>query len=438
VNSQNPRQIAACVLCDQDRDPRHGYIETALDSALARARLAPADRSLAQELVYGVARWRLTLDWLITQRAPRWPRNHALIELLRIGLYQLFWMDRMADHAAVHETVETAKTLGVRAQAGFLNAVLRGFARERAATVERLADLRRSDPATGASHPRWLYERWAQRWGADAARRLMDWNNTPARVFARRNSLRADPAQLAAAWQREGVRAASVTAEWLEPQLSFELREHPPLETLPSFASGLFYVQDPSTLLAVRELGPQPGERIVDLCAAPGGKTTFIAQSIGNNGVIIACDISKPRLATLAANCRRLGVTCVHPQHGLAHSAPDTPQFDRVLVDAPCSNTGVLRRRIDARWRLTPEHLIELAAAQLELLRQALARLKPGGTLVYSTCSLEPEENEGVVARLLDSAPPGRWQLQAQRTLLPFRDSVDGAFIARLTAKGHI
>ena len=195
-----------------------------------------------------------------------------------------------------------------------------------------------------------------------------------------------------------------VRRDWLEENLVFELKSHPLLNSLGSFRDGWFYVQDPGTLLAPLQLGARPGETILDLCAAPGGKTTFLAQLMNNEGKIVACDNSEKRLKLIRENCQRLGVTCVEahikPQH---FSIQNSTQFDRILVDAPCSNTGVMRRRVDLRWRISPEEISRLQQTQLELLKLAATKLKPGGVLIYSTCSLEPEENsdsgEGISRR---------------------------------------
>jgi 16S rRNA (cytosine967-C5)-methyltransferase len=199
------------------------------------------------------------------------------------------------------------------------------------------------------------------------------------------------------------------------------------LTRLESFQLGWFYIQDPSTLLAVRELDPQPGETILDLCAAPGGKTTFIAQLMNNEGRIVAHDNSPDRLKLIGENCTRLGVTCVEATSVLD---PRPSTFNRILMDAPCSNTGVLRRRVDLRWRIQPQEIERLRATQLELLSQAAKCLKPGGVLVYSTCSLETEENRDVVKQFL--AAQAGFRLERERELIPFAEGVDGAFIARL------
>ena len=406
------------------------FTENLLETALALARFSPADRGLCHELVCGVVRWQATLDCLIARRtAPGREQRPALQNLLRLGLYQIFWLDRIPPHAAVHETVELAKRSGYTGQAGFINALLRGYLRETAEIKKILADMKLSQPALGWSHPEWLVEKWRTRFGEEKMRALLEWNNTPPKPFARVNTLKTDAARLTHQWGDEQVTFEPVTRDWTGEALAFELLSHPPLNSLASLRDGGFYLQDPSTLLAPAQLGAQPGETILDLCAAPGGKTTFIAQQMGNQGRIIACDLEPGRLKLIRENAARLGVSCVEPILASALSL-EPAAFDRILVDAPCSNTGVMRRRVDLRWRISPDEISRLRTTQLELLQLAATRLKPGGVLVYSTCSLEPEENTEVV-KLFLAAQPG-FTLEMERQLLPFVDTVDGAFVARL------
>ena len=439
-------------------------METRLEAALAHSGLSAADRHLCQELAYGVVRWQGTLDWLIARKTEKREQRPVLQNLLRLGLYQLFWLERIPPHAAVHETVELARQLGLHSQAGFVNAVLRGYTREIEATRCLLAELKTQEPHLGYSHPEWLVARWQKRWGAARAARLMEWNNTPPKMFARVNTLKADPGKLLAQWREEGVEYDFVRHDWIEENLVFELKAHPPLGRLGSFQQGLFYVQDPSTLLAANELDPHRGESVLDLCAAPGGKLTYVAQLLGNEGRLLAHDTAPERLKLIEQNCARLGVTCVqttspsilmpsaHPASRITHHASLTPSpltanpanaslpstlhaprstlFDRILIDAPCSNTGVMRRRVDLRWRIRPAEITRLRATQGELLRQAAMLLKPGGTLVYSTCSLEPEENGEVVEAFLSEHP--EFRLNRSRELLPFVEAVDGTYVARV------
>ena len=497
MSDQNPRQIAARVL--SQRLTSGEFTENLLETALATARLLPADRGLCHELVCGVVRWQATLDCLIARKTdPARQQRPALLNLLRLGLYQIFWLDRIPPHAAVHETVELAKQCGYSAQAGFINAMLRGYLRETEAIKKILADMKLSQPALGWSHPEWLVEKWRRQFGPESTRQLLAWNNTPPKTYARVNTLKftdlqggaaqtsarltaarggdasageppsisslhpsaaanrmKDAGDLLTRWREEQVEYDFLTRDWTGENLAFELKSHPPLARLGSFRDGWFYVQDPSTLLAPKLLEVQPGETVLDLCAAPGGKTTFLAQLMENRGRIIASDQDPTRLKLVKDNCVRLGVTCVELDDGrgdeartanrhlangneklsqrLLTPATTAEKFRRILVDAPCSNTGVLRRRVDLRWRIQPAEIERLRAIQLNLLNQAALRLRPSGVLVYSTCSLEPEENTEVVKQFL--AAHADFTLELERQLLPFADGVDGAYVARLAQR---
>ncbi len=434
-------------------DLRRGgeFVENLLESALVHARLSPPDRRLCQELVYGAVRWESTLDWLIARKTGGRTQKRILQLLLRLGLYQILWLDRIPAHAAVNETVELARKLGFGPQAGFVNALLRGYLREAEATKAALAELKTAQPHLGYSHPEWLVRRWEARWGRDKTAELLAWDNRPPHTFARVNTLKAEAGKLLEQWREEAVEYDFVRKDWLGENLVFELKSHPPLPSLLSFVQGKFYIQDPSTLLAVHELEPKPGERVLDLCAAPGGKLSYIAQFMDNRGQIVAYDSSAARLKMIDENCARLGITCVKTVlagESLASPRDSTaglggpkseasrfslftqPSYDRVLLDAPCSNTGVMRRRVDLRWRIRPEEISRLRTGQLQLLRQAADLLKPGGTMVYSTCSLEPEENRQVIDEFL--AGRTEFLLVRDRELRPFVEGVDGAYVAQL------
>jgi len=406
------------------------FTEKLLETALAEFNLSSADRRLCQELVYGVVRWQAALDWLIDRKTGG--RGDRVV--LQLGLYQIFWLDKIPPHAAVHESVELAKQLSGR-NSGFVNAVLRGCLREFDANKKLLDELKIKRPAIGWSHPEWLVARWQERFGAKKLAHLLKWNNTPPKTYARVNTLKTDAGKLVEKWRIEDVEYDFDQHDWLKENLAFtafDLKSHPPLASLESFRDGWFYIQDPSTLLAPILLNAQPGETILDLCAAPGGKTTFIAQLMNNEGKIVASDISEERLKLIQENCTRLGVTCVETVLSSALDAKPSA-FDRILVDAPCSNTGVMRRRVDLRWRISPEEISRLKRTQLDLLKLAATKLKPGGVLIYSTCSLEPEENSEVVKEFL--CEHKNFKLEDERELLPFADNVDGAFVAQLNLR---
>ena len=387
----NAREVAFELLTRWSRSRR--FADELLEQALAEAKLPAADRALVMELFYGCLRQKLALEFLISQIAGKAPRR-SVATILELGLYQVVFM-RMPVHAAVHETVELAKRHVSPAEAKFVNAVLRKANPQL---------LERADPWVRLSHPRWLWERHGEAW--------CQWNNQPPLTY---------------------VRGDKPWPAVLEPT-SFHPLCYRVIDAERFFQSpGHYYVQDPSTLMAVDVLDPQPGESVLDMCAAPGGKATYIAEKMQNRGRIIAADSSNSRLGLVAENCKRLGVTIVATlacEGTRLDGCLRGEQFDRVLVDAPCSNTGVMRRRPDLRWRIEEKEIARLAALQLKLLAKAAEFTKPGGVLVYSTCSLEAEENERVVEQFLGGHP--EFALEATRSLFPSRDEVDGAFVARL------
>lgn len=418
----NARELALDLL--QRWSSSRAWADELLEEDPAHVKLSPVDRALATELFCGCLRNLSALDWLLTQFAPKQPRP-VVAAILKLGLYQLFFLDKIPDHAAVHETVELAKRFASTAEVRFVNAVLREAVRQHIVTENNYQLLREPEPWLFFSHPRWLFERWQTRWGKTDALALSEWNNRPPPIYLRVNSLKATdkPSEVA-----------------VEPTkfhlLAWQVSNPVGLFSTKAWTNGEFYVQDPSTLAAVDALDPQPGESVLDMCAAPGGKTTYIAQKMQNRGRIIAADSSSGRLGLVAENCRRLGVTIVAtlPCAGThLDRCLRGDQFDRVLVDAPCSNTGVIRRRVDLRWRITADEIARLAATQLKLLLAAAQFTKPGGVLVYSTCSLESEENDQVVEQFCRKRP--EFVLETTRSIFPPRDSVDGAFVARLVKK---
>jgi 16S rRNA (cytosine967-C5)-methyltransferase len=406
------RRIALNALRTWRKEKR--FADSIVSESLAKAELTESDRAFAFELFYGVLRNLTLLDfWAGCLRASRVDAD--LRDVLRLGLYQLFLL-KTAPHAAVHETVE----LVPQRQRPIVNGMLRAATRRQSELLAR-GD---GEPLfVRASHPQFLVRRWQQHFGAQHAEELCKWNNLPAPIYGRINQLRID--------REEFLR--------LYPDSRPQTRnpEFVRLDVLPKDAvrQGHYYIQDPSTAIACQILSPRAGEKILDACAAPGGKTGYIAQLMENRGTIVACDRNSERLQILKENMTRLGVGIVHTfdhdwtrGHVPVEIASMAP-FHRILLDAPCSNTGVMRRRVDARWRLQPSDFPRMQQRQLEIICALVPLLKPKGTLVYSTCSLEPEENEQVVRQALTSASVLR--LEEQKHSLPFRDSLDGAFAAK-------
>jgi 16S rRNA (cytosine967-C5)-methyltransferase len=391
------------------------FADSIILGLLGNANLAPSDRALALELFYGVLRNLSLLDfWIDCLRASRIETN--VRDILRLGLYQLFLL-KTPEHAAVHETVAMAP----QKQRPIINAVLRAATRQRTELLEN-ADAQPLFVRT--SHPQFLVERWQQHLGTEYTEELCKWNNRPALMYGRINRLKIDPETFLELYP--DARPLAGNPDFVE------------FDTLPAAAldSGHCYIQDPSTAIACQLLDPKPAEKILDACAAPGGKTSYLAQVMQNRGTIIACDRDPERLQFLANNVARLGAIIVHALRNdwtrdhLPKEIASIAPFDRVLLDAPCTNTGVMRRRVDVRWRLRPEDFSRMPNEQFIIARAVLRLLKPGGVLLYSTCSLEREENEQLVRRLLAELPGLR--LEAQTDSLPFRDGFDGAFAAKL------
>ena len=414
VLSHGARKIALTALRLWRKEKR--FADSIISGLSAKAALTPSDRAFALELFYGVLRNLTLLDfWVSCLRASRVESD--LRDILRLGLYQLFLL-KTAQHAAVHETVELAP----KSQRTIINAMLRAATRQRS---DLLARAWAQPLFVRTSHPQFLVERWLQHFGLEHAEKLCEWNNLPAPVYARVNLLRIDRTEFLRTYPES--RPLPDNSNFME------------VNSLPSGAleRGHCYIQDPSTAIACQLLDPKPGERILDACAAPGGKTGYIAQLMENAGTIVACDRDPERLQILKENTARLGVGNVRIlRHDWTHGhvpseIASVALFDRILIDAPCTNTGVMRRRVDLRWRLRRIDFVRMQQRQIEIVRRLIPLLKLNGVFVYGTCSLEPEENEEVVRRILAETPALR--LQAQKHSLPFRDGFDGAFAARLT-----
>ena len=411
------RRIALAALRRWREEKR--FADSIISGLLAKAELTYSDCAFALQLFYGVLRNLTLLDfWILCLRSSR--LETGLRDVLRLGLYQLFFLET-AQHAAVYETVE----LATKRQRAITNAMLRAAARQRNELLRRAG----TQPlSVRTSHPQWLVARWQKHFGVENAEKLCRWNNLPPPIYGRINRLKID---------RETFLELYPESKPVARNSDFVV-----FSTLPAnvLNQGHCYIQDPSTVIACELLDPKPTEKILDACAAPGGKTGYIALLMKNQGTIVACDRDAERLLILKDNMARLDTGIVRSSRHdwtrgrIPEEIGSAAPFDRILVDAPCSNTGVMRRRVDVRWRLRPSDLTRMPDQQFEIARSAISLLKPGGVLVYSTCSLETEENEQLVARVLDQFPQMR--LTGQEFCLPFRDHFDGAFAVRLVNPG--
>jgi len=416
---QSARELALVAL----REWRVGknFADSILARLLRSSDLAGPDRAFTTELFYGMLRNLSLLDfWIGSLRSGR--LNPDARDLLRLGLYQLFLLET-PEHAAVYETVNLA---GARARS-LVNAVLRSALRKK---EDLLGKSDSQDLGVRSSHPQFLIDRWTQNFGAENTMALCEWNNRPASIYARINRLKTSEDDFLS--QAGPARSANLTPQHGIPANFVHLTGVP----IDALAGGYCYIQDPSTATACLLLDPRPGEDILDACAAPGGKTGYLAELMENQGAIVACDRDEGRVRTLQENLERLGVEIARfVRHDWSRGEPSpnataVSSFDRILVDAPCSNTGVMRRRVDLRWRLSPRDFLRMGEEQLCILRATIPLLKAGGTLVYSTCSIEPEENDDVVTSITREFPFLKFVEQV--TLLPFRNKFDGAFAAKL------
>lgn len=424
--------------------------DTALDSLVEQEfnGLSTQERGFAMELVYGTLRWRIKIDWIIDLKARIKTKKmeRRVLNVLRLGVYQLLFLSKVPPHAVINESVKLVSGSGSRTK-GFVNAMLRRIDDERKGIL--FPNLKESPPrylSVVHSHPEWMIKRWLKRYGTSETISLCQANNRRPPLSLRTNTLCTTREQLLHDLVKEGIQA--------EPSrfspLGIDIRERP---AVPLASSPEFYLQDEASQLVPYLLGPEPNEVILDACAAPGGKATTLAQIMENSGKIYAMDICSQRLAVIAGIASRLGATIISTVRGDALQPIEfvpTGGFDAILVDGPCSGLGVIRRNPDIKYRKREEDIERLARLQTAIMDNLAASLRDGGRIVYSTCSLEPEENEGVIEGFLANHPEFVVEVASQflpercaplvgddgflRTL-PQRDGMDGFFAARLTKR---
>ncbi|GAB4341456.1 MAG: 16S rRNA (cytosine(967)-C(5))-methyltransferase RsmB [Candidatus Abyssubacteria bacterium] len=416
-----------------------------IEYSVERMATTARERAFEYQLVMGVLRYRGTLDWALeklcdspVEQLTPWIRN-----ILRMGLYQILFLDRIPQSAAVDESVKLAKRYGHRGTAGLVNAVLRNAKKN-----ELLRELQSLDEesfpnlAAKYSHPQWLVELLVNEWGRPRAVEIMKRNNEIPPLTARCNTLCTSRDALLRKLESEGIRAGALphVPEGIEFPASttpWRLKAH---------KRGLFYLQDASSMLAASCLGAEPGQTILDACAGPGGKATHLAALMRNRGKIYALDLYEHRLKLVRDNARRLGVRIIEPrlQDATRDLAREYAGVDAALVDAPCSSLGVIRRRVDLKWRLRHEQIGQLADLQRSILERVAECVRPGGTLLYCTCTITREENTDIVEGFLASHPefaaekefPARVARYTRQDgfvqVLPGQNNMDGFFIARL------
>ena len=444
--AKSSRAVAADIL--HAVETRRAFADILLDRALQTNHLSTADRALATEIVYGTLRWRGRIDWalgLLTHK-PLEDMDAYIRNVLRMTLYQILFLDRVPAYAAVNEAVELAKRYGGRTAAGLVNAVARGVLRERDRLVKLDSDGDRARRlAVRWSHPEWLVKTWLDYFGVDEIEALLKADNEEPPLVLRANRLKTSREKLIGKLKEAGVEAEAASRA---PQ-AIRILSGASIEKLPGFADGLFFVQGEASQLVALLLHPKPGERVLDASAAPGGKATHLAELMGDKGEVVATDISARGIERLRQNIARLRTASVRPV--LADAAAPLPddlaaRYDRILADLPCTGLGTLRSHPEAKWLKSEADIRRLSQIQKKILESVSSYLKPGGTLVYSTCTLTREENEDVVGDFLrrhkeytledaaDFLPAGAKAMVRGKYFLalPHRDDTDGFFAAHM------
>jgi 16S rRNA (cytosine967-C5)-methyltransferase len=440
------RFFAAEILGKVDR--QKAYADILLDQALKAGSLNQRNRALLTELVYGTLRWRGKIDAQLSQhlRQPLLKTDPLIRNLLRLTCYQLLFLDRIPDYAAVNEAVEVAKMHGGRKRSGFVNGVLRSFLRyEHRNDASATNDEPVKSIAVEYSHPEWLVQRWCEEFGVEPAQELMRANNDNAPLVLRVNTIKCSRDELLQRFSDAGVTAIATKRS---PQ-GICVQSGGAVDSLPGFVEGLFQVQGESSQLVAFLLSPLPGERILDACAAPGGKSTHVAELMRDQGTVIAIDTSARGIEKICENAARLGLTSLRAQRAdatRALSAFGHAPYDRALVDAPCSGLGTLRSHPEIKWQRGERDIERLSCLQSKILDHVAVYLKPRGVLIYATCTLTREENARNVERFLvrhaefELQDAARYLPDSARHMvrdkyfeaLPHRDNADGFFAARM------
>lgn len=436
------REIALKVINDVTNNK--AYANIALVREINRHKISDQDRRFVTELVYGTIKAGKTLDWIIGHYVTRSLDKVApiILNILRMGMYQIFFLSKVPVSAACNQAVELTKKYGHAGTVKFVNAVLRNAGRgtDKVVYPDREKDIL-SFLSLKYFHPQWMVARWLKRLGPEATEELCQINNVTPLLSLRTNTLKVTREELLDILAKEGVSAEP--SRWTPEGIV--CHSYPALSTLKSLNEGLFQIQDESSMLVAHVLSPKPGEFIIDACGAPGGKSTHIAALMENKGRVLSTDIYDHKLALTSENAKRLGISIIETQAIDATTLSDKylRQADRVLVDAPCSGLGVLRRKADSRWRKTESMFKDLPVLQKAILESAAACVKIGGTLVYSTCTTEPEENQDIIDSFLlnnqdftlqhagQFFPPEEHKGEMVQ-LWPHIDQVDGFFISRL------
>lgn len=403
VNSrvENGRELALIVLNKIDQERAYSNIQ--LNHAITQSNLSPQEVSLATEIVYGTLQRRGTLDWVINKlvgddkKLEDWVRN-----LIRLSLYQLLFLERIPEHALVNEAVKIAKKHGHKGISGLVNGVLRNAIRNRASLLDFSILCANERLAIESSHPKWFVEKMESQFGTEQATELCFANLDRPFTVVRTNFLKVTRDDLLSKLRTE-LGPAAVVVESPLSKAGIRIMGSGNLTTTDLYKDGYYSIQDDSSMLVAEIVAPDPGMTVLDATAAPGGKTLYLAEIMRNQGRIVAADLHEHRVKLIREQAERLDITIVDTCVCDANTLKDNfkPIFDRILLDAPCSGLGVLRRKPELKWRVTEAEILELADLQLELLNNLAPLLKKGGSLIYSTCTLTVEENQAVIKAFL-------------------------------------
>ncbi len=425
------RETALDVLVRTEQD--RSYSNLLLHQTLQKYGLDKADAGLATEIVYGTIQRMNTIDYFLERFVAKgmaklqpWVRS-----LLRLSFYQMMYLDRIPDHAVVNEAVNLAKKRGHQGISGMVNGVLRNVIRQKETlkipdnlpVIERIA--------LTHSHPEWMVKRWLRQLGEERTERICEANNVPPRVSLRTNTVKISRDELVDLLKEAGLQAEPSD---LAPA-GVLVKGGGNMALTPWFADGLFSIQDESSMLVAEAVDPKAGEKVLDCCAAPGGKTMHMAEKMEDRGEVWACDIHEHKEKLIREQAVRLGLHSVRTVTSDARKLSERfapGSFDRILLDAPCSGLGVIRRKPDMKWSKQERELDDICVIQQELLSQVHQLLRPGGVLVYSTCTIEHNENEGMIKRFLQEHPEFELENGQALQIYPYEHQSDGFFIAKL------
>lgn len=435
----NARYVAFIAL--KDVYENKGYSDIILNKYFKEINLKEKDKAFATRCVYGVLQWQRLLDYYIDKLSnkPVKKISFNLLILLRLGIYQLMFLDRVPERAAVYETVKVAHMIQEKKGSGFINGVLRNFTRKKKELKEP------EDLSVKYSHPSWMVDLLKKSYGEEKAKEVCKVNNMIPAVFLRTNTLKTDRDELIKRLQQAGISSKI----GVYPADAIKVNSLQGLEQTQLFKEGCFYIQDINSMVVSYLANPGPGQEVGDLCSSPGGKTTHMAQFMENQGKIVAVDIHAHRLRLVKENCKRLGISNVEIVEGDCRELVNfgySEKFDVTLVDAPCSSLGVLRKQPELKWRIEKKDIESIVKLQKELLKAAKKVTRPGGKIIYSTCTINPGENENLKEEFLAENPDLK-PLELSRDLsdeiikasckfdgetllfLPARDGGDGFFM---------